>query len=628
MTAINAEGAFASCRREDRMKTRSIAGSVPAPIRCWAISIFHRHLPELGVLIVPPFGWEDVCSYRPLRFLAKTLAASGIPALRFDLPGTGDSSGDALDNGLLEAWIQSMDAAAAELRAATGVEDVAVVGIRLGAMLALSAANRGTNLQDLVLWGPAATGRTMLRELRAFSNMERIEYANGDIAPEQPLPGLEMGGFLVTPETKDAVEALELTALRDMPGRRVLLLTRDELAPDAKLTAALQSAGCTVEVQKGTGYGAMMGLPHEAASSAAASQLIVEFLCKGMQQKREPQVGTGSMEFGLTERPIDSDSTARTVIENAGGGIFETVYTVQQSASSLFGILSEPGPNVQPAEVCVIFLNAGAVRHIGPNRMWVEAARRWAMQGVRSLRLDLTGIGESDGEETIGTERLYQDRMVDQIEIAMDSLRGRLGVRQFVVVGLCSGAFWGFHAAVRNRDVCAAILLNPRLFFWDPEVDRHRLLRRTVSGLSEWKDWRRLANGEVPIERIKQVARIALGRIHLADGKQHLQIQPETMARAWASIERNQSRVTLIFTEGEPLLHEMAEEGQMPPQSCSRVQCLRVGNGGHTFRPLWAQMLAHKLIDSELHEVLRGSSTDSHYAAREPQCAISETSRG
>jgi hypothetical protein len=57
---------------------------------------------RLGVVIVPPFGWEDVCSYRPLRFMARTFAGRGIPTLRYDLPGTGDSSGDARDAGLFD----------------------------------------------------------------------------------------------------------------------------------------------------------------------------------------------------------------------------------------------------------------------------------------------------------------------------------------------------------------------------------------------------------------------------------------------------------------------------------------------------------------------------------------------
>jgi len=246
----------------------------------------------------------------------------------------------------------------------------------------------------------------------------------------------------------------------------------------------------------------------------------------------------------------------------------------------------------------------------------VAAARLWAVQGIRSLRLDLEGIGGSEGEPTLGTEGLYQEPLLDQVEIAMDSLRSRLGIQRFAAIGLCSGAFLAFHAAVR-LDIHAAILLNPRLFFWDPEVDRRRLLQRTIKGLGEWKDWCRLARGDVPLERIKQVTRIALDRIHEADGSRHLQIPPEAMAEAWAAIERNQSRVTLIFTEGEPLVREMEEEGQMPPQTCSRIRCLRVANGGHTFRPLWAQELAHELIDSELHKVLRESLQRSNEAGWE-----------
>jgi pimeloyl-ACP methyl ester carboxylesterase len=570
--------------------------------------IGHIDLPEtqwqsLGALIVPPFGWEEISSYRPLRFLGKALAASGIPALRFDLPGTADSSGSALDGGLFEAWIQSVWDAAAELRAVTGVVDVAAVGIRLGAMLAVSAADRGANLQDLVLWGAAASGRAMLRELRAFGNLERIEYANGESVPEQPIPGLEIGGFLIAPETQNALETYELTALSGMRGRRALLLTRDELAPDANLIGALQSSECTLEIETGSGYAAMMGLPHEAVPPAATAHLIVEFLKKELPQKRERQLRPKGLATGLMQRSKAQSTTA--AIDTGGAQVSETIYTIQQPDHSLFGILSEPGPRVDLAEWCILFLNAGAVRHTGPNRMWVEAARRWAKQGVRSLRLDLGGIGESDGEEIIGTESLYQDRMVDQVEMAMDSLRSRVGVQRFVAIGLCSGAFWAFHAAVRNRDICAAILLNPRLFFWDPEVDRRRLLRRTLNRVTNWRDWSRLAQGGVPFEKVKQVGRIALGKFQTPDGSRHLQIQPEAMARAWAAIERNQSRVTLIFTEGEPLVREMEEEGQMPPPSCSRVGCIRVGNGGHTFRPLWAQQLAHELIDNELREVQR-----------------------
>ena len=573
----------------------------------------HIDVPETshgtaGVLVVPPFGWEDVCSYRPLRFLAKTLAENGIPVMRFDLPGTGDSSGSALDSGLFEAWLQSVDAAATELRTVTGVKDVTVVGIRLGALLALTAAARRSNLQDLILWGATASGRAMLRELRAFGNLERLDYGNGDAAASAPLPGVEIGGFLITPETQHALESLALSPLPDMPGRRVLLLSRDDLCVDAKLSRALQSAGCAVEAGNGSGYAAMMGLPDEGVPPFAVARTIVEFV-------------------NATNLPIYKPAVAqpaRMLHEHTALGVIETIHTLDRSPGTLFGVLTEPRSDEPSAEWCILFLNAGAVRHTGPNRMWVEAARRWGKRGVASLRLDLPGIGESDGDETLGTEGLYQERMVEQIQIAIDSLRSRLGVRRFVAVGLCAGAFWAFHAAVRSPAIGGAILLNPRLFFWDPEVDRRRLLRRTVKGLSEWGDWCRLVRGDVPLESIKQAARIALDRMQAGDENRFFQIPRERMAEAWAAIERHRNRMTFIFTEGEPLLREMVEEGQLPPETCSRLQCIQVANGGHTFRPLWAQKLAHELIDREIGAVLRESHAESKRADSETQWAASE----
>jgi len=551
---------------------------------------------SLGVLIVPSFGWEDVCSYRPLRFVAQTFAAEGIPAMRFDLPGTGDSSGDARDSGLFDAWVRSVGDAAEELRAATGVEQVAVVGVRTGAMLALIAATRGANLQDLILWSPAATGRALLREFQAFSKLARAEYSNGDPSPPQPIPGLEIGGFLITPETQRAIETLDLSTPPSMHGRRVLILSRDDLPADQKLISALESSGCTVEVGSGSGYADMMAIPDEALPPIDTGRAMVDFLLKESRERQRA-------------KPSDLAAQSASTIDIASGTARERIYTIERPAGSIFGILAEPSPEIQPSECCVLFLNSGAVRHTGPNRMWVEAARRWAARGVMSLRLDLQGIGESDGEQNLDVASLYQEQLVTQVELVMDSLRSRLGVRRFAAIGLCSGAFWAFHAAIRNPDIRAAILLNPRLFFWDPEVDRRRLLRRTAGLLVDSTDWRRLARGYVSRKSFKRVARIVLDRvrqIHTDSGRQ-FQICPEAMADAWEALERNQSRLTLIFTEGEQLLREMEEEGHLSRPANSRIRCVRIANCGHTFRPLWAQKMAHDLIDSELDAVLHES---------------------
>jgi len=554
--------------------------------------------------MVPPFGWEDVCSYRPLRFLAQSLSSQGFPVLRFDLPGTGDSSGGARDPGLWEAWIASIGDAADELRAASGVEDVIVIGVRLGAMVSVLAAARGANIQDLILWGPSATGRAVLREMKALNQMERWEYGYMEAPPAPPDAGMEAGGFILAPETQRALEELDLSSqAAQLERRRVLILTRDELPADAKLVRALEAAECRVEVKPGPGYGGMMALPNEAMPPVGIDQTMIEFIHAG----RRP--------YETRPEPPGREPASCAVLGDRTQGIRESIFTIDHAAENapeaLFGILSEPGPQVERSDWGVVFLNAGGVRHIGPNRMWVDTARRWAAQGVVSLRLDLKGIGESEGEKALDIPALYQDRLVEQVERALAALQARTGIRQFIAIGLCSGAFWAFHAALRNPDIRAAILLNPRLFFWDPGADSRRVLQRTARGLIRWNDWLRLARGGVQMQDVKRAGRLVLNRIRPRGANGGVADPPLTMAEAWEAFRRNRSRLTLVFTEGEPLLREIEEQGQLPPEDGSPFRCIRVPSGGHTFRPLWVQTLVHGVIDRELDRVIRERRQDA-----------------
>lgn len=562
---------------------RSGEYSILAHFDCPAAAAFN-----IGVLIVPPFGWEDVCSYRPLREFARTLAAQGIPTLRFDLPATADSSGTHQDSGLVAAWIQSISDATQELRRVSGVTDVAVVGIRLGSMLAVAAAAAEAQLQDLVLWGPYASGRSMIRELRAFRNMEVPEYSNGEETPRQPLAGLETAGYLITPEMQSALEALDLTKLPPMPGRRVLMLSRDELPCDAKLQASLSTAGCRVDTQPGHGFNGLMNLPHEVVAPVETFHRIYEWLVADRQRTASKAVAN-----------VISSHHA------AAAGVRESVCLIPRLSGNNFAILTEPLNNTidtSATDCCMLFLNPGAARHTGPNRMWVDAARRWAAKGLPAVRLDLGGIGESDGEQNLDVSGLYQEHLVDQVEQAMDFLSSRIGAKRFIVVGLCSGAFLAFHVAARKSSICGAILINPRLFVWDPEVDRRRDLRRTSDGFRNVDTWRRFLHGQVQVKRLKQAAS------HIFSGLQthsHLQIPAEEFNNALTKVARNGSRLTMVFTEGEPLLRELEEEGHLPPAGArDPFQCIRIANGGHTFRPLWAQKVVHDLIDQEVAALL------------------------
>lgn len=74
-----------------------------------------------GVVLCNPFGQEAIMTHRGWRYLATALAANGMPALRFDYHGTGDSDGDESDPARLQAWTASIVAAVRVLRERTGV---------------------------------------------------------------------------------------------------------------------------------------------------------------------------------------------------------------------------------------------------------------------------------------------------------------------------------------------------------------------------------------------------------------------------------------------------------------------------------------------------------------------------
>ena len=182
-----------------------------------------------GVVICAPFGHANVCSYRPLRTLARRLAEDGWPVLRFDWPGTGDSGDPAVaDGSWLETWVDAVRRGVDELCSRAAVEAVALVGLRVGGTLALAAAEHNRRVTGLALLAPYASGRAYLRDLRAFERIGQSLFSEPEIPPP-PLPegSLESSGFLVSRAEVAALERLDLSARDASPlsGNRVLVAT-------------------------------------------------------------------------------------------------------------------------------------------------------------------------------------------------------------------------------------------------------------------------------------------------------------------------------------------------------------------------------------------------------------------
>lgn len=117
-----------------------------------------------GVLVVVGGPQYRVGSHRQFVLLARTLAAAGIPVLRFDYRGMGDAEGEARDFTGIDADIEA--AISAFIEQVGGLREVVIWGLCDAASAALFYAWRDPRVAGLVLLNPWV--RTEAGEAKAY----------------------------------------------------------------------------------------------------------------------------------------------------------------------------------------------------------------------------------------------------------------------------------------------------------------------------------------------------------------------------------------------------------------------------------------------------------------------------
>ena len=397
-----------------------------------------------GVVLRGASGYEALGAHQSWRVLADRLAAGSLPTLRFDYPGCGDSLGDAGGPGAIEASISSIRQAAKFLREQTGVSEVALIGLRLGAAFALEAALADDAVDSLVLVTPVLRGKSFLLEQKALA---KVIAARGGANTVEDFSAdrISIEGFEFDRDAIDAIMKIDLQSVARPPARRILIFGEPGSGRYDAFAEKLKSLGCAVARSELAEVGAWRPSTIPTPAPLEDIKTIVDWAREGGRERQACAV--------VATRGIETENFVESVLR------FEEV-------DRLIGVLC--GPRTETKErgrPAMIFLNTGANHHIGSGRTMVEHARFLAGQGHATLRMDCLGIGDSDWLPEGPLAVIHHEERAADVSRAIDALEA-MGFDDISAAGVCSGAFLAFRAALKDVRIKRLLLVNPQ--FWLP----------------------------------------------------------------------------------------------------------------------------------------------------------------
>ncbi len=552
--------------------------------------------PRVAAVVCPPFGYEAICARRSLTALATAFAAVGVPTLRFDYHGTGDSAGDDLDPLRVAAWQASIAAAIAEVCTLPGIETVVLVGLRLGALLAATVATARRDIAAVVAIAPVVQGKAYVRELRALQMALGLSQPPPEVSWTPP--AREAVGFALTEATVNDLNALQMPTTQAV-APHVLLVDRRDMSIGTAWPNGQQSQGVDVMVQQFDGYAAMMLDPHKVQVPTAMIDGVVGWLARITADVSA--TATGVTQATPRPEPLPMLMT---------GSVRETPMMIP-GATTIFGVKTVPlpvavasgGGHGSGAGRAVLMLNAGAVHHIGPNRLYVALARCLAAHGVASLRIDIAGIGDSRAATVDRENIVYPPAAIDDVQRALVILQR--DYQEISVLGLCAGGYHGFKAAVAGAAIRRAVIINPLTYFWSegmslevPEAAVVGEAKDYQASMLSLDKWRKVLRGEV---NIAHVANIVSRR--LLQRAQHLgRDVARRFGMRWgddlgyeiAMTTKRGIVLNFVFAQGDPGLQMLHEQGGRVVRQALQDRTLTIDvidGADHTFTACWTHEL-------------------------------------
>lgn len=172
----------------------------------------------------------------------------------------------------------------------------------------------------------------------------------------------------------------------------------------------------------------------------------------------------------------------------------------------LYGTLHTACIREEPDE-CIVLVGIALRSRIGPHDLCVQMASALCRPGRDVLRMDCTGVGESEGSlPEMPMPEVYraiqQGMFADDLRAGIDYVVRRRRPRHIVVGGVCTGANTSLFAAARDSRVDAVVLMGLWVLLTElpgteddtqlPEGEVDFNIRRYARNLCSLRGWLRL----------------------------------------------------------------------------------------------------------------------------------------
>lgn len=564
--------------------------------------IDESQIKNTGVVVCPPIGVEYMSTYRSLRYVADYFALAGIPAIRFDYHGTGDSSGLNEDADRVNDWLWSIEEAGRQLKIITDCESFGLFGLRIGATLASVVAER-IAVSFLVLWAAPESGRKYIREVKMVQ-MAGVSETESYVDERF----IEAGGAIYYPDTVEVISKIELYNIKPNAGR-ILIVPRDDLTVKQKLFKAWTQVGLNVEQKELSGSADMLLsgysaiVPHESIAS------IIEWVNQSQNIHVLKKINDKKISNYITTIDLVHSGCCLPDQSKVKSPVKETIIRYGKG-DTCFGILTEPAGEASVNLPVIIIANSGITHRVGPSRLYVLLARQLSVLGFRSFRIDMSGIGDSIVTDYSKENLEYISTSSEEIYAAIKVLNSNYKDYKYVLMGLCSGAYFSFHAAIDLDEVniSECIMINPLTFYWDHEAGS---APSVGNNFTLWS-WYRKA-----ITRQSSWVRLFKGKIDVIDFFRALWIRLQIIFKIKA---KHMSQLALGAKKDRPSMDLDWDLLHLAENNTKMLFILSRGDPGYDILTTMAGKTVKKLIREKSLEIKFIERADHTFSKNRPRC--------